>query len=177
MARVLSLKRFAQNNDISEWTYLFSPHWYPFDFYQLEVRYLGNVVSFIQDVHEVPEYFEVVLDTRVQASRLRVADCIDQLTVSETAAEWFYNNCQPIYPICKMGWTVMDSFVYQMANKDRQGHKDKLRLHLQGRRYNAPRDLNPIDSRVRGEGFRGIFENITDFGEAAYNGFFKKGKQ
>ena len=135
------------------------------------------VSSTIQDTHEVPEYFEVVLDTRVQASRLRVADCIDQLTVSETAAEWYYNNCQPIYPVCSDGWSPMDWFTYHMLNKDRQGHKEKLRLHLQGRRYHAPREPKQIDLRVRGEGFKGVFENIADFGEAAYNGFFKKGKQ
>lgn len=113
MAREISFPELARSFTLTI-EQMFDRDWMLHDIHQLDIRYLGNQVTLITDGNMIPEYFEIVLDTSVQRSRLRVLDCINEFTTSPTAVyDWVRaeGKRKATVKICTHGAGALETFL------------------------------------------------------------------
>lgn len=113
MAREISFPELARSFTLTI-EQMFDRDWMIHDVHCLDIRYLGNPIALISDGNLVPEYFETILDTNVQRSRLRVKDCISGFTTTPMAVfDWAraQGKKKIVTKICTHGAGALETFL------------------------------------------------------------------
>lgn len=157
MANEITLQELGNSFKITR-EQLFDVNWIRLDIGELDLYYLGNRLVLINDGQMIPEYFEVILDTPVQRSRLRLLDCLNEITTTRTAVfTWARKgiSTKPAPKLCTFGAGALETF---LATIDQNPYA-LIHFHIKCRQQEQWVHYNPLATLV--DKPTGFFQRIA----------------